>query len=205
MGYRDFYKKLNSMNDREYIENMLLYSVSQVIAEIKPASTVTIKKSDLKLFRSWHMYGKKFLMDINLDFIELRENKNVIILLIYNKEVLYKYLFEDKVNNLLIKLGYGNYKSIEGYLRTLQYRYNLYNCPHELGVFLGIPYEDVVDFMECSEKRCLLCGYWKVYNNFNTAKEIFNNYDKVKEFVFKKIINNEMTKDIADQIKNFNY
>mgnify|MGYP002197944272 CR=1 FL=1 len=87
-----------------------------------------------------------------------------------------------------MSLGYPNKFSVEEALEILQVRYELYNCPHELGIFLGFPLEDVKDFMECKEKKCLLCGYWKVYNNTIEAKKIFDKYDEIKEYTIKNIL-----------------
>lgn len=71
-------------------------------------------------------------------------------------------------------------EDINNYVNTLKDRYEKYNCPHELGVFLGYPLDDVRDFMEYNNKKCLGCGYWRVYNDITRAKEIFSKYDKVK-------------------------
>ena len=87
-----------------------------------------------------------------------------------------------------MSLGYPNKFSVEEALETLQERYELYNCPHELGIFLGFPLDDVKDFMTCSDKKCLACGYWKVYNQCNKAKRIFNLFDRVKEETLDNIL-----------------
>ena len=45
--------------------------------------------------------------------------------------------------------------------------------PHEIGVILGYPLEDVKGYMENGGQKCLLNGYWKVYNNPEEAKRKF--------------------------------
>ena len=37
--------------------------------------------------------------------------------------------------------------------------------PHEIGLFLGYPFEDVQGFIQNRGCNCRLCGYWKVYAN----------------------------------------
>ena len=76
MKYLDFYKRLNSMENKEYIENFLVYKTSWVIAGVKPAVTIGFKKKDEKIYENWNLYGKDFLADINLKYIELREKLN---------------------------------------------------------------------------------------------------------------------------------
>lgn len=43
--------------------------------------------------------------------------------------------------------------------------------PHEIGLFLGYPVEDVVGFLE--NKPCKCVGFWKVYGDETAAKEKF--------------------------------
>jgi len=205
MKYLDFYKRLDSMKNKEYIENFLVYNSSLVIAGVKPAVTVTMKKSNRKLHNSWTSYGKSFLKNINLKFIELRESDSSIIVMIYDESILEKELNKKTHIEFLVNMGYPFEIKINEYVNTLKYRYDQYHCPHELGLFLGIPFEDVKDFMECTTKQCLLCGYWKVYNDSNKAKIIFNKYDKVKEYAIKNMLEGNSSRDLALSIKNSFY
>ena len=205
MIYLDFYNKLDSLQDKEYIETFLVYNLSLVIAGIKPAITVTIKKNNQKLYNSWNDFGSCFLDNIDLKFIELRESNDSIIAMIYDEYMLEKELSQKSHMEFLFNLGYPSNASISDYLNILKNRYEKYHCPHELGLFLGIPFEDVKDFMECTTKKCLFCGYWKVYNNGNKAKEIFNKYDKVKEYTIKNMLNGNSSRDLALSIKNSFY
>ena len=199
----DFYKSLTLMDSKECIEKFLLYNSSLVLAGIKPSVTVTIKKVGDNLYEKWLKYGIKFLKEINLDFISLRESDNALILLVYSEEQLKNYIFKKENKKFLLKLGYLENEDIAEYLKILVDRYNKYNCPHELGLFLGIPLEDVKDFMDCADKKCLGCGYWKVYNDYTRAKEIFTQYDKVKEHTVHHILEGDQSYDLVYKIKNF--
>ncbi|MGY5215942.1 DUF3793 family protein [Clostridium butyricum] len=205
MKYLDFYKRLNSMENKEYIENFLVYKTSWVIAGVKPAVTIGFKKKDEKIYENWNLYGKDFLADINLKYIELRENDDSIILMIYDEEVLTRELNKEEQIDFLINLGYPEQIEINQYVKTLKDRYEKYHCPHELGLFLGIPFEDVKDFMECTTKKCLLCGYWKVYNNSDEAKMIFNQYDEVKHYTIKNMLEGNSSRILASSIKDSFY
>ena len=205
MKYLDFYKKLNSMEKKEYMENFLVYNTSWVIAGIKPAVTIAFKKKDEKIYDNWNKYGKDFIKDINLKHVELRENDDSIILMIYDEKVLERELNKEEQIDFLINLGYSKEVEINEYVKTLKERYEKYHCPHELGLFLGIPFEDVKDFMECTTKKCLLCGYWKVYNNSEEAKIIFNQYDKVKDYTIKNMLEGNSSRIIVSSIKDSFY
>jgi hypothetical protein len=64
-------------------------------------------------------------------------------------------------------------------LNTLKCKY-ANGCPHEIGLFLGIPLHDVLGFIKNSGKNYLYCGYWKVYEDVEGAKEMFEAYSKTK-------------------------
>ncbi len=48
--------------------------------------------------------------------------------------------------------------------------------PHEVGFFLGYPYEDVMGFIEHEGRDYLCCGCWKVYANQRRAEASFARY-----------------------------
>ena len=45
--------------------------------------------------------------------------------------------------------------------------------PHEIGFFLGYPYDDVVGFIENKGENCLCTGCWKVYSRERDAQACF--------------------------------
>ena len=140
-----------------------------------------------------------------MKYIELRENDDSIILMIYDEEVLTRELNKEEQIDFLINLGYPEQIEINQYVKTLKDRYEKYHCPHELGLFLGIPFEDVKDFMECTTKKCLLCGYWKVYNNSDEAKMMFNQYDEVKHYTIKNMLEGNSSRILVSSIKDSFY
>ncbi len=198
----EFYNKLESMNGEEYIKNFLIYSTSLVIAKVKPAATITFKKYNRDLYSSWGSMGKAFIQSIGLDFIELRESDDSIVVLIYNQSLLEKYIGKEENKEFLIGLGYSENGTILEYLNVLKNRYKEFNCPHELGIFLGIPINDVKDFMNCNDKKCLLCGYWKVYNDCISAQRIFQSYDQVKEYTVNSIFKGIEGSTLVQSIEN---
>ena len=101
-----------------------------------------------------------------------------------------------------MQLGYSNKEDINNYLYMLKNRYKEFNCPHELGIFLGFPLNDVMDFMNCKNKKCLSCGYWLVYNDLKQAQETFSKYDKVKEHTVDYILNGYSSYKVTCSIRS---
>lgn len=50
--------------------------------------------------------------------------------------------------------------------------------PHEIGLFLGYPPEDVRGFIENNAKCSKCVGAWKVYGDERAAKRLFAKYEK---------------------------
>lgn len=50
--------------------------------------------------------------------------------------------------------------------------------PHEIGLFLGYPAEDVQGFIENCAKNCKCVGCWKVYGDEEAARKRFTQYQK---------------------------
>lgn len=201
MDYRKLALKLDSMDDKEYIENFLLYNLAPVISGVKPASTLTLKKGENQLYDKWIKYGEVFVKEIGLDYIVLRETNSTDIILLYREDKLNEHLLNENNREFLLRLGYEDDNNINTWLKTLKNRYEQYHCPHELGIFLGIPVNDVEDFMNCTSKKCILCRYWKVYNDEAEAKKIFDRYDNIRKHAINKIIDNKDVISIANSLK----
>lgn len=64
-------------------------------------------------------------------------------------------------------------------MKRLKERLWEYNgFPHEIGVFLGYPLEDVVGFIQNEGRECKCCGLWKVYCNEAETKKLFEKMQK---------------------------
>lgn len=127
-----------------------------------------------------------------------------IVFFLYHKEQLQKHLSEHGQQRLMRQLGYTE-NNLEEIMRQLAGRYQCYmtfkeQFPHELGILLGYPYEDVEAFIKYQGKGCLCSGYWKVYSDVKTAEKTFENYDRAKQRVFKMV---EKGMDIQEIIEKY--
>lgn len=69
--------------------------------------------------------------------------------------------------------GYGADQSCQELLRQLSRRLCLEReFPHEIGVFLGYPLEDVVGFIRNRGRNYTCCGYWKAYGDRRRHKSV---------------------------------
>ena len=110
----------------------------------------------------------------------LRKTRDKALVYIYRADELERALRDHGVRRLLKSCGYDSF-DVGGALETLKSRLNDADAfPHEIGVFLGYPLEDVLGFIENGGRNCLACGCWKVYANECAALKAFRRYEKCK-------------------------
>ena len=69
--------------------------------------------------------------------------------------------------------------------------------PHEIGIFLNYPLEDVRGFIEHKGQDSLFCGYWKVYHDPEKAKLTFWTYDKAKDCAVNEFLAGKTIREIV--------
>jgi len=74
--------------------------------------------------------------------------------------------------------GYSLENSNSCVVQLIDKLQNSEDFPHEIGLFLGYPPEDVDGFMHSSRVGCKHTGVWKVYGDVEKAKQTFALYDK---------------------------
>ena len=121
----------------------------------------------------------------------LCRTKQKTVFFLYNREELEAYLNSFDVHELLGYLGYQT-PSLTTVLKECSRRYQQYakgeqDFPHELGLLLGYPVEDVIGFIENQGKNPLYSGYWKVYSNVSETLNLFENYNQARETVVRMI------------------
>ncbi len=105
------------------------------------------------------------------------------VILLYREERLEKYLKMPQVQKLLREAGYESDR-LEDILPVFCDRYETYAerepFPHELGLLLGYPPEDVEGFIRHQGKNSLCTGYWKVYADKEGKQRLFEKYEYAK-------------------------
>ncbi len=77
-----------------------------------------------------------------------------------------KHYLVPEVVELLVQDGYSKKGELKEKFSYLRKRFEeKKEFPHEIGLFLGYPLEDVKGFRINSGAGCKFCGYWKVYGD----------------------------------------
>ena len=97
---------------------------------------------------------------------------------VYRNSALQNLGYSHEVCNFLKGFGYSCFDT-ESLLNFFKVRMTRSVCfPHEVGVFLGYPLDDVKDFIAYGGKNYKLIGCWKVYNDVPNSMHIFEVYKK---------------------------
>ncbi|KEI04775.1 DUF3793 family protein [Clostridium botulinum] len=178
-----YMKTMDSFSDKDYLLSTILYSIAPTLAGEKVSSLVNFNKTRKRdLYNFWMEYKEEIIDVLNIEYFELKKTENMCVVLFYNHNQLTDILSNARNQKFLSRFNYSNFDSNIECLGMLKERYeNL--CPHEIGIFLGYPLKDVIDFVECPNKQCLLLGYWKVYNDIKDAQIKFNKFDSIKDKV----------------------
>lgn len=120
----------------------------------------------------------KQLSSKGLRILPLRYENGRALIYVYRPTRLKRDFMDDKVRKILTEYGYTTDNPD---LCVVQLRKRLRQSeqfPHEIGLFLGYPVEDVTGFIENHAGGYKFTGYWKVYGDLDKAKITFAKYRK---------------------------
>ncbi len=190
-------KLLLGMDLRD-IETQIVFQCAPVIAGLKASNLLIIKNDDV-------CYMKKIIDKTNLSYYMLFTTDKRTTILIYDKSLLKKYLSQERVIRFLKDTGYENCR-LKKLLPVYKSRYERYKTgvrefPHEIGILLGYPIEDVEGFIKNKGKNSLYTGYWKVYEALPEKIHLFSAFESARETFIQMLIKGYH----IDHVKNLVY
>lgn len=97
------------------------------------------------------------------------------------KKLLTESLNRPGVPSFLSQYGYQNMEADDAILRLRARFASKDDFPHEIGLFLDYPLDDVIGFIENGGQNYIYSGYWKVYVNENETRALFAKYQKCRD------------------------
>ena len=113
-----------------------------------------------------------------IQVIILRYKDGFSLIGVFRIKALKDMLLNEKARELLGCLGYKKFDLRSAFVHLLVRFQNFDEFPHEVGLFLGYPPEDVWGFIENHSKGQKCTGTWKVYGDEQAAKKTFEKYRK---------------------------
>ncbi len=149
------------------------------------------------------MYGEleEIFKETGIEYRSLSASEEKYLILFYRRSDLESHLSQKHILRLLEEYGYADMR-LEDMLDRLTKRVKFLaekklGFPHEIGIFLGYPLEDVEGFIKNEGRKYLMIGYWKVYSNPSEAKMIFKLYDQAKDRAVREFLAGKSIREIA--------
>lgn len=159
-------------------EKQLVRHCSPTLAGLKTGSVFTVSVADEEELRCTLRRLNGQFRDKGLRVIPLRRREGRALIYVYRPCRLRQDLGDETAGALLGACGYCR-KSPEGCIAQLIKRLEeREDFPHEIGLFLGYPPEDVAGFIRNDAENYKCCGVWKVYTDVEAAQRTFDQYRK---------------------------
>ena len=179
---KKFMEYIKTADTENFIRGMLYCFCAPTIKGIKSATLINFRRRKGENIREiWTLHAEEWLSPLGLEWLLLDEcsrNDNALVL-VYRRGLLAKALGCDKACDILRSHGYPLH-DVDACLECLRGKFRD-SFPHEIGLFLDYPPDDVRGFMEdrCAENLASP-GYWKVYGNPDEARRVFSEYRKAE-------------------------
>ena len=159
-------------------EDYLIRNCAPTLAGIKTASLFTCPCEDRDALLSDLRRMNKWLTPKGLRILPLRFSGKKALIYLYRPKQLTADLSDSVAAKLLERNGYTTGSFEKCLVRLVQKLRQQEDFPHEIGLFLGYPPEDVCGFMENRACGCKCVGCWKVYGDVDAAQKKFRQYKK---------------------------
>lgn len=180
-------------------ESILANHCSPVLMGTKLANLISVSKADAgykeELLKKYNSIFKSYGIAIE----KVCECDERMQLFVYNEERLARHLQKTKVAEFLSDYGYES-SELEPCILQLKAKLRHFEFPHEIGIFLGFPLDDVKGFIENQGQNYVFCRYWKVYHNPELAKRTFDLYDRLRAFVKRRLMEGEALEVIVRDV-----
>lgn len=186
-GNPDFFSMVDSLSDKDRLYAITAYNTAPTLLNLKPANLLSFTDNRNKMLSAWRLHGDEVCRKLGLSAVELSAKTGSAVVLFYRDDALENVIRGNAEAGFLAEHGYRASDPLSRHLVRLQSRFKD-ACPHEIGIFLGIPVEDIRGFIEHGGQNCKLCRYWKVYHNPGKAAEIFSGFDTARKQVENSLI-----------------
>ena len=172
--------------ERRSINSELAFHSAPTLLGVKCASLISFRMNERTITEYLRLFSDR-MSETGLSVKLLCKCRERTLVYIYNVKMLEAWLGMPQVSGFLSEYGYDPAVSPGQKLDMLAGRISCGSFPHEIGAFLGYPIGDIKGFISNSGKNCLLCGYWKVYENEEKARQTFEIYDRCRVILFDRL------------------
>ena len=178
------------------LDKFLIKYASPTLGKIKTGSLFKVSKNTKINLEYYMKYYNSLLNNFDLYLEIIYSCDKYSLIYIYNKEMLINDIKNKNINNFLRTYGYRGDFTYD-YIIFLKERFcTLKKTPHEIGIFLGYPLDDVKCFIKYGGKNFKLLGCWKVYDDVENCSNKFKEFKNYRDEFTYLYENNYSLKDL---------
>ena len=164
-----------SVNENCRFEMALAYHAAPTLMGEKCGSLLSLSEEEFDIAGNAELFlGQMRSRGLRMRIIPKKCGRSLVY--VYSQELLEKRLQCKAVRRFLAGCGYSVTDGTEELLDRLCERLRADSFPHEIGIFLDYPLEDVEGFIRNCGQGCKFCGMWKVYGDVESAKRKFERF-----------------------------
>lgn len=172
---------------RHDFSRKLAYHAAPTLLGIKCANLISLSAEDYDIDLQTEVFNHRAAVK-GLCCRMLCHCSKHALLLVYSEHLLAARLADPEVREMLADFGYPMDASVEVCLQRLAGRIGCSGeFPHEIGIFLDYPLEDVRGFIENRGEGFKLCGCWKVYGCEESARRRFARFEKCRAYLCRRL------------------
>ena len=178
-------------------DELIVRQCAPTLAGIKTGSLFSYSCIDLdELKKDIVCFNRKYSRK-GLCMIPLRIGKSSALLYLYRPNELKKDLNSDSARELLKAAGYECNNCGRCIVHLMKRLCESCEFPHEIGLFLSYPPEDVKGFIENHAANFKCAGLWKVYGDEKKALKLFRRYKHCTNVYFSLLAKGRGIEDLA--------
>ncbi len=159
-------------------EELLVRCCAPTLAGLKTGSLFSCDYTSREVLWEEVRRMNRELVPRGLRLLPLRVRSGKALLYVFRPARLRRDMTGPAAKELLDRAGYRDLGCEACLARLMRRLQDSEDFPHEIGLFLSYPPEDVRGFIENQAQNYKFIGYWKVYGDEKHARETFDRYKK---------------------------
>lgn len=177
-------------------EDKLIRFCSPTLLKMKAGNIFNIEEDFDELEECLNYYNH-LCNQKDIYLVSIAHHHHCHMIYVYQKNKLQNIFHNPKFRSLFLQYQYP-LNDIDDFLNGLKQRLNGQNFPHEIGLFLGYPFLDVLSFIEGKPHKYI--GYWKVYSHIPQSIQTFDKYKKCTQEMKRRFQNGKRIQELIQYI-----
>lgn len=170
-------------------EELMVRHCAPTLAGLKTGAIFNCEYHSDEALNEWLRDINRRLSGKGLRVVPLRKKNGRVMIYVYRPTKLKNDISQKDAAELLRKHGYIYEMPVRCIVRLIERLTTSEEFPHEIGLFLGYPPEDVKGFIENGAQGSKCVGTWKVYGDEEKAKKTFSLYKKCTDIYLRQYEN----------------